>query len=336
MDHHPTRREFLHTSVAGIAGAATLGSSLLAQLPVAEDKQGIPYRQFGKTQDKLSLFGVGGHHIGQCSESEGIAIIREALDNGVNFLDNSWCYHDGKSEERMGKALEGGYREKAFLMTKVCAREKAPALKQLDDSLRRLKTDHLDLWMCHECVYDEDPDRIFAAGGAIEAVDEAKKQGKVRHVGFTGHKKFEIHLKMLAYGYPWDAVLMPLNILDGSYRSFEQWVLPVLVKRGIAPLAMKTRASGAILAAGVATVEECWRYAISLPVATIVSGMQSLRFLRSNLEMARTLKPMTAEEKAAILARTREVALTGERERFKTTRDFDGTFGRGLYGIPTG
>lgn len=335
-----SRRDFLHGSVAGLAGAA-LGGSVLSRLaadgpsPPADERE-IPRRALGKTGEKVSLLGVGGYHVGVPSESEGIRIVQEAVDNGVTFLDNAWEYHKGESERRVGKALERGRREKVYLMTKHHGRDKATAMRHLEDSLQRLRTDVIDLWMFHECVYEEDPDRIFADGGGIEAADLAKKQGKVRHIGFTGHKDPQIHLKMLAYGYPWDAVLMPLNVLDGSYKSFEKWVLPVLVKRGIAPLAMKTRASGDILAAGIATVDECWRYVSGLPVATIVSGMPSIRDLRDNLRLARTLEPMSADEQKAIRERTREIAMTGERERFKTTRAFDGPVGRELYGIKEG
>lgn len=331
-DAPKTRREFLQSSAFGLAGAA-MGSGVLSSLPAAPPREGMPYRKLGRTGEKVSLLAVGGYHIGVPEEKEAIRICQQALDQGVNFFDNAWEYHGGKSEERLGKALEGGRREKAYVMTKHHGRDKETAMQHLEDSLRRLRTDHIDLWMFHECVYDEDPDRIFAGGGGIEAADLAKKQGKVRHIGFTGHKKPWIHLKMLAYEYPWDAVLMPLNILDGSFKSFEQWVLPVLVERGIAPLAMKTRASGDILSAGIASVEECWRYAAGLPVSTIVSGMESTKLLRDNLRLARELEPMGPEEKKAILERTREVAMTGKHERFKTTIAFDGPVGRELYGV---
>jgi len=340
MEH--SRREFLHGSVAGFAGAA-LGGSVLGRLGRAQEAEGdsaaessMPMRELGKSGEKVSILGVGGYHIGVPAESEATRLIQEAVDSGVTFFDNAWEYHRGESERRLGNALEGGRREKIYLMTKHHGRDKKTAMEHLEDSLRRLKTDVIDLWMFHECVYDEDPDRIFATGGGIEAADLAKQQGKVRHIGFTGHKDPQIHLKMLAYGYPWDAVLMPLNILDGNFKSFEKWVLPVLVHRGIAPLAMKTRASGDILAGGIATVEDCWRYVLALPVATIVSGMESLKLLRDNLRLARTLKPMTEEERKAILERTREVAMKGERERFKTTRAFDGPVGRALYDVKEG
>jgi aryl-alcohol dehydrogenase-like predicted oxidoreductase len=335
MENSSTRRRFLQASVAGLAGASLAPSffgSASAAPPENESRGGIPYRRLGTTKDSVSILGIGGYHIGMCAEDEATRIVHEAVDNGVSFFDNAWCYHDGRSEERLGKALVGR-RDKAFVMTKNHGREKNVALEHLEDSLRRLKTDVIDLWMFHECVYDQDPDRIFAVGGGIEAAAVAKKQGKVRYIGFTGHKHPQIHLKMLAYEYPWDAVLMPLNVLDGNFQSFEKWVLPVLLKRGIAPLAMKTRASGALLDAGVATVEECWRYVLALPVSTIVSGIESVRLLRSNLELARTLKPMTAEERTAVLERTREVAMAGSHERFKTTNAFDGPAGRKIYGI---
>ena len=340
-----TRRQFLQASAAAGLAGATLSPGFLtgndtlsprsatgsARIPSLAT--GLPGRSFGKTDEKISVLGIGGYHIGvsRFTDSESVRLIQEAVDAGVNFMDNAWEYHNGRSEERMGKALVGR-RDRVFLMTKHHGRDKKTAMAHLDDSLRRLKTDRLDLWMFHECVYDEDPDRIFAPGGGIEAADLAKKQGKVRYVGFTGHKWPRIHLKLLAYGYPWDAVLMPLNILDGTFRSFETWVLPVLVKRGIAALAMKSRASGAILSAGVATPEECWRYVAALPVSTIVSGMDSLSVMRKNLELTR-LKPMSEDERRAIRERTREVARSGELEKFKTTLAFDGPVGRKLYGV---
>lgn len=325
-----SRRQFIQTSFAGVAGLSLAAKSLAqaVEIPAA-----MPTRTLGRSGRKVSLLGLGGYHIGVPGEAEAIRMIQEAVDEGVTFMDNAWEYHDGASEERMGRALRGR-RENVYLMTKHHGRDKMTAMRHLEDSLRRLRTDVIDLWMFHECVYNEDPDRIFAPGGGIEAAELAKQQGKVRHIGFTGHKDPMIHLKMLAYPYPWDAVLMPLNILDGSFKSFEKWVLPVLVKRGIAPLAMKTRASGDIIETGLASVEECWRYVAALPVSVIVSGMTSSDMLRDNLRLARTLTPMNEAEKAAILVRTREVALTGEQERFKTTRAFDGPVGRRLYDIP--
>ena len=337
MKEEPTRRQFLKASFAGLAGISLANHSLNSNKHQSTsdltEVNGIPYRSFGKTRERVSLLAVGGHHIGRPTESEGIRIIQEAIAEGVNFLDNAWEYHDGRSEERMGKALQGGRRDQVFLMTLHHGRDKKTAMKHLEDSLGRLKTDYLDLWMFHECVYDQDPERIFAPEGAIEAAELAKQQGKARYIGFTGHKWPRIHLKMIAYDYPWDAVLMPLNIFDGSFRSFEKWVLPVLSQRGIAALAMKTRASGAILQSGTATVSECWRYVTAVAIATVVSGMESPELLRSNLEMARQLQPMTEEEMVAIRRRTQELALTGKYELFKTSNRFDGPVGRALYGL---
>jgi len=316
------RRRFLTATAAGVA------TSVFTVRAGSGDP--VPRRSFGKTGEKVSILGVGGHHLGRARGEEAIRIVHEALDNGVNFFDNAWEYHRGRAEEILGKAL-AGRRHKAFVMTKHHGRDKKTAMKHLEDSLRRLRTDVIDLWMFHECVYDDDPDMIFAPGGGIEAADLAKKQGKVRYIGFTGHKWPRIHLKMLAYDYPWDAVLMPLNVLDGTYRSFEKWVLPVLVKRGIAPLAMKTRAYGIIIRQGIATPEECWRYVLGLPVSVIVSGMESVELLHRNLKLARTCTPMTEEERKAIRERTRSYALGGAYEPFKTTTRFDGPEGRRLH-----
>ena len=325
-----SRRMFLEGSLAGLAGAA-IAPSLLAQTSDTEIKEGMPYRTLGATGEKVSLLSVGGYHIGVPDEATGIRIIHEAIDNGVNFMDNAWDYHNGLSEERMGKALVGR-RDKVFLMTKHHGRDKKTAMQHLEDSLRRFKTDVIDLWQYHEVVWDKDPDLIFGPDGGIEAADLAKKQGKVRYIGFTGHKHPQIHLKMLAFGYPWDAVQMPQNILDGSYQSFEQWVLPVLVKRNIGVVAMKTRASGAILRDKIATADECWRYVSALPVSTICSGIDSLDVLHDNLRLVRDLKPMASDEMATIRRRTQEIAMSGTSELFKTTRNFDGPIGRKIHG----
>jgi aryl-alcohol dehydrogenase-like predicted oxidoreductase len=333
FDSEGSRREFLRTTVGGFVGAALMPAVARSAQTAGASGQMLK-RKFGRHPDLVSLLGLGGYHVGvgELSDAESVRLIQSAIDEGVTFLDNAWCYHDGRSETRVGLALQGR-RDRVFVMTKHHGREKAVALTHLEDSLRRLKTDHLDLWMFHECVYDQDPDRIFAPGGGIEAAVLARQQGKVRYIGFTGHKSPQVHLKMLAYDFPWDAVLMPLNILDGSFQSFEKWVLPVLVKRGIAALAMKTRASGEIVRAGLATPEECWRYVAALPVATIVSGIESADLLRKNLDLARGLSPMTPEEKLAILGRTREAALAGRHERFKTSTAFDSPVGRRLYGV---
>jgi uncharacterized protein len=326
-----TRREFLSAAVGSAA--------LLAISPATRAGEGrptpgeVPRRPFGRSGQTVSLLCVGGYHIGACEEGEGIRIIQEAVDAGANFVDNAWEYHNGMSEERVGKALKGPRRDKTFVMTKHHGRDRKTAMKQLEESLRRLQTDHVDLWQFHEIVYDDDPDMIFGRDGGIEAADLAKKQGKARFIGFTGHKKPEQLLKMLAYGYAWDAVQMPLNPLDGTFQSFEKWVLPVLVKRGIAPLAMKTRGGGFLLRSGAVTAEECWRYVTALPVATVVSGMDSLDILHRNLRMARELKAMSPEEMEVIRKRTAEVASGGKHEPYKTSIMFDGPVGRALHHV---
>jgi predicted aldo/keto reductase-like oxidoreductase len=300
----------------------------------ASGDAGIPTRPLGGTGLKVSLLGLGGHHIGQIKDdAESVRLIRRAIDMGVTFLDNAWEYHNGRSEDLMGKALADGYRNKVVLMTKHHGRDKKTAMEHLEDSLRRLQTDVIDLWQFHEVVYDKDPEMIFAVGGGIEAADQAKKQGKVRFIGFTGHRDPLLHLKMLAYGYPWDAVQMPMNVLDPHYKSFQAHVLPVLVRRNIGVIAMKTMGSGFVLRAKVATPEEALQYVWSQPVSTIVSGMQSLQLLEANVALARGFRPMSSQEQTALLARTREVGLTGKFEPFKTAPNFDGPIGRRLHGI---
>jgi aryl-alcohol dehydrogenase-like predicted oxidoreductase len=339
----PDRRDFLQT--AGLVGAGlALSESLLRaepppQLPLSNTgPDRIPRKPFGRTGDTVSVIGVGGYNLGDApSLKEAIAIVHEAVDAGVNFFDNAWEYHDGKSEEWMGQALQGR-RDKVFLMTKVCThgRGKDVALQQLDQSLKRLRTDHLDLWQVHECVYDNDPERHFAKGGVIEALDEAKRAGKVRYVGFTGHKHPAIHLKMLSYNYPFDSVQMPLNPFDGTYRSFATNVLPEVNKRGIAALGMKSLGgNGQPVTQGVVTVEEALRYAMSLPVATTISGIDSLAVLRQNLAIARGFKPMTTEEMDTLRKRCASAAGDGHLELYKSTMKYDGDLGREQHGMPS-
>jgi len=298
----------------------------------------IPRKPFGPTAETLSVIGVGGYSLGDAqSLKEAIAIVREAVDAGVNFFDNAWEYHDGKSEEWMGQGLQG-LRDKVFLMTKVCThgRGRDVAMQQLHDSLRRLRTDHLDLWQVHECVYYNDPERHFAKGGVIEALDEAKKAGKVRYVGFTGHKNPAIHLKMLSYKYPFDSVQMPLNPFDGSYRSFALEVLPEVNKRGMAALGMKSLGgNGQPVTQGVVTVSEALRYAMSLPVATTISGIDSLAVLHQNLTIARGFQPMTSEEMEALRRRCARAAGDGHLELYKSTMKYDGDLGRKQHGLPS-
>ena len=276
------------------------------------------------------MVGLGGSHIGsQWLEGSSIKIIRTALDSGLNFLDNCWDYHDGTSEVRMGKALRDGYREKAFLMTKIDGRNKAAAAAQIDQSLQRLQTDHVDLMQFHEIIRMEDPDRIFAPGGALEAMLAAQKAGKVRYIGFTGHKSPEIHLKMLAtadaHGFRFDTVQMPLNAMDAHYDSFAAKVVPEAVKRGMGILGMKPMGGGIILKSKTVSPEECLRYAMNLPTSVVITGCDSLTVLQQALDTARNFKPLSDQELAAILAKTSPVAQGGQFELYKSSNHFDGT-----------
>jgi uncharacterized protein len=318
------RRNFLKR-----VGAAGVVSSVTKQL-VRGAESSIPYRTLGRTGEKVSVVGVGGYHLGtQHDDQESIRIIHTALDSGVNFLDNCWDYNDGKSEVRMGKALRDGYRQKAFLMTKIDGQTKTSAAKQIDESLHRLQTDHLDLLQFHEVIRETDPARIFGVGGSIEAALEAKKQGKIRFIGFTGHKNPDIHLKMLetgfAHNFTFDTVQMPLNVMDAHFNSFEKKVLPVLVKHQIGVLGMKPLGAGIILQSKVVSAVECLRYAMSLPTSVVITGCDSLSVLQQALDVARSFKPLSSQETAALLAQTAPVAAKGEFEQYKTTHNFDGT-----------
>ena len=326
-----SRRSFLKGAGAILPLAAQ--TDLFTTPVTVERRSQIPYRAFGKTGDKVSILGVGGFHIGIPEESEGIAIVRTALDSGVSFLDNAWEYHDGESERRMGKALRDGYREKAFLMTKGCARDARAAMAQLEESLTRLGTDVIDLWQFHECNYDNDPDLLFAKDGAIHAAVKAKEQGKIRFIGFTGHKSPHIHLKMLAQGFDWDALQMPLNLCDAHYRSFTREVLPVALERGIAVIAMKTQGGGMIPEKAGVTAHECLRYSMSLNVPVCLSGMRSLDEVRTNVDFTRTFEPLAAEARSALLARVEPFAGAGVLERFKSTQRFDSEYHQQQHGF---
>jgi predicted aldo/keto reductase-like oxidoreductase len=298
----------------------------------------VPRRRFGRHAEEVSALALGGYHIGSVStEREATRLVHEAIDAGVTFMDNAWDYHEGGSETRMGKALKGR-RDRVFLMTKVCThgRDARVALRQLEQSLRRLQTDHLDLWQIHECVYENEPERHFAKGGVVEALEQAKAAGKVRYVGYTGHKNPELLLRMLAPEFPFDSCQLPLNGFDASFRSFERAVLPELVKRGIAPIGMKSLGGdGGAIRKRAVTVQDALRYAMSLPVATTVSGIDSLRVLRQNLRVARGFEPMTGEEMRAHRERLAEAASDGRFELYKTTAMFDGDEGRKAHGFPT-
>jgi predicted aldo/keto reductase-like oxidoreductase len=320
-----TRREFVKWGVAtGLALGA--GARLLGAETATAD---MPYRPLGRTGEKVSLVGLGGYHIGIPDEQEGIALVRSAIDRGINFMDNCWDYHDGESEARMGKALRDGYRKKVFLMSKIDGRTKAAAARQIDESLKRLQTDHVDLMQFHEVIRIGDPEKIFAPGGSMEAMKEAKQAGKVRFVGFTGHKDPSIHLHMLDVaaknGFRFDAVQMPLNVMDAHFRSFEHQVVPRLVKDEIAVLGMKPFAFGAILRLGTVSPIECLHYAMNLPTSVVITGIDSMKLLDQAVQAARTFKPMASDQVAALLARTSEAAASGEYERFKTSTQFDGT-----------
>jgi aryl-alcohol dehydrogenase-like predicted oxidoreductase len=298
----------------------------------------IPTRPFGQTGESVSILGLGGAHIGKPPEAEGIRIVHEAIDAGVTFLDNAWEYNDRESERRMGKALaQADYRARAFLMTKDCAHDRraAHSLVKLEESLRLLQTDYLDLWQIHEVVWEEDPERIFAPGGSAEAMLAAKAQGKVRYIGFTGHKHPDLHRRMLSQGFPWDAVQMPLNVLDAHYASFEREIVPLCRDQGIAVIGMKSNAGGHLNDTHLGiTPEEALRYALSLPVATVVSGMDSLAVLRTNIAVADDFVPLSAAERAAVLARSAPHADGAVAEPFKSTPRFEGAEGRIANGYP--
>jgi aryl-alcohol dehydrogenase-like predicted oxidoreductase len=339
------RREFLqHVAVAGggvVAFARTAAAAAetppMAPTTTTTKTDPVPHRPLGKTGVQVSAIGIGGYTLGDAPTlDEARRIVAEAIDAGVNFFDNAWEYHDGKSEAWMGEALQGR-RDKVVLMTKVCThgRDGKVAMRQLEESLNRLKTDHLDVWQIHECVYYNDPDKHFAPGGVVEALDRAKKDGKVRFVGFTGHKHPDIHLKMLSNGYPFDTVQMPLNCFDGTYRSFEKDVLPEVNRRGMAALGMKSLCGG-----GLATLEfrvsvqDALRYAMSLPVATTISGIDSLAVLHQNLEVARGFTPLSEAEMQRLRERCAPDAADGHVELYKSTRKFDGDIGREQHGYP--
>lgn len=291
----------------------------------------IPYRPLGITGESVSLVGLGGYHLGlpHVSESDAIRIVRSALDQGVNFLDNSWDYNHGQSEIRVGKALRDGYRQKAFVMTKVDGRTRESAARQIDESLRRLGTGRIDLLQHHEVIRFEDPDRIFAPGGAMEAFEEARQAGKVRYIGFTGHKDPHIHLYMFEtarrHGFHFDAVQMPLNVMDAHFRSFRELVVPEAVRRKAGILGMKSMGDSVILKSNTVSPLECLHYAMNLPVSVVITGVDSQKILEQALHAARTFRPLSEQEVAAILVKTAGAAAQGAFELFKTTAHFDST-----------
>jgi predicted aldo/keto reductase-like oxidoreductase len=330
-DSKQNRREFLETVTLGVAGAgAAVSGNALGALPAPAANGEMPYRTLGRSGEKVSLLGLGGFHLGlQDDEQESIRIVRTAIDNGVNFMDNCWDYNNGKSEIRMGKALRDGYRKKVFLMTKIDGQLKNIAARQIDESLQRLQTDTIDLLQFHEVIRPGDPDRIFGAGGSFEAALAAQKAGKIRYIGFTGHKDPDIHLKMLnmafQHGFTFDAVQMPLNVMDMHFKSFAHKVVPVLVQHGIGVLGMKSMGDGQVLKSNTVTPIECLHYAMSLPTSVVINGCESLERLEQGLNAARTFRPLTEKELASLSERTAAAGRDGQFEPFKTSNMFDGT-----------
>ncbi len=331
-----SRRGFVR-GAAGLSVAALAGRVLAQTSPASA--AGIPTRVLGRTGVRVSIIGIGGWHAGAMRDDrEAIRMMQTAIGEGVNFFDNAWDYLDGRAEELMGKAIEDR-RQKVFLMTKVCDRDYAGAMKHLEDSLRRLRTDYIDLWQFHEICYDNDPEWVFEKGG-IKAALEAQRAGKVRFIGFTGHKDPRIHLKMLAKPHDWDAAQMPVNVMDALFRSFQNEVVPECLKKNVGVIGMKGLGGGHPEArfpskAGL-SVEECYQYCLSQPVATQVMGISSLPQLKQNVALARAFRPMTPEQKQALLQRVKEAASDGRHELFKTTQRFDGPHHRRQHGFDVG
>jgi aryl-alcohol dehydrogenase-like predicted oxidoreductase len=324
------RRDFLKTATAATVAAAT-GSSASASAPVARPQvPGMIYRDLGTTGEKVSAIGLGGFHIGkQTDPAESIQLIRSAIDRGITFMDNCWDYNDGISEVRMGQALRDGYRAKVFLMTKIDGRTKAEYNKQLEQSMGRLQTDVIDLVQFHEVIRMEDPDRIFAEDGAIHGAIEARQAGKIRYIGFTGHKDPAVHLRMLEiaakHQFHFDTVQMPINVMDAHFRSFEREVMPVALKQGIGVLAMKTFGDNFILKSNTVQPIEALHYGLTQPVSVVITGIDKPEILDQAIEAARTFKPLSGAQVASLLARTKDAASEGKYELFKTTPHFDGT-----------
>jgi uncharacterized protein len=324
-----SRRAFLRT-VGWALAALGLTEEARAADPGASRPGEVPKRPLGRTGVEVSCIGLGGYHMGSpAQEAESIRLVRSAVDRGITFLDNCWDYHGGESERRAGKALRDGYRQRAFLMSKIDGHTRAAAARQIDESLQRFGTDHLDLMQFHEIIRPTDPERIFASGGAWEAMEAARKAGKVRFVGFTGHKSPEIHLHMLevakAHGVHFDAVQLPINPLDWHFRSFQRQVVPELVKEGIAVLGMKPLAAGIALRPGTLTARECLQYALSMPTSVVITGCERMRDLDQAVEVARAFQPLSEKTLADIRARAAPAASEGRYEPFKTTIQFDGT-----------
>jgi aryl-alcohol dehydrogenase-like predicted oxidoreductase len=332
MTQRTTRRTFLQQA-AGAATVAALADRVLAN---TKSGSGIPTRELGRTGERVSVLCLGGWHTGAIEDdAEAIRLVHAAIGEGMTFMDNAWEYHQGRSEEIMGKALaQDGYRQKAFLMTKNCARDYEGSKTNLEDSLRRLQTDVIDLWQFHEIIYDNDPDWVFDKG-AMKAALEAREAGKVRYIGFTGHKDPRIHLRMLEKPFDWDAAQMPINVADAQYRSFQKEVVPVCLEKGVGIVGMKALGGGnGILTTRTdLTPAECHRYALSLPVASQVVGLTSLDQLKQAVAVARSFEPMSETEQAALVARVAPEAGDGRHELFKSTQGFDGPVHRSQHGF---
>jgi predicted aldo/keto reductase-like oxidoreductase len=334
-----SRRDFIDTTGTAIAAASV--APLMAMVPAAAATDEIPKRQFGRHPDKISVLGLGGHHLGDAATvGEATNIVHEAIDAGVTFFDNAWEYNDHRSEEWLGAGLRGGYRDKVFLMTKVCThgRDGSLGLQMLEESLKRLGTDHLDLWQIHAITYDNDPELAYRPGGIIEAMAQAKRQGKVRYLGFTGHKDPRLHLEMLQRGFAFDSVQMPINPFDAQFRSFQTHVVPEALKRGMAVLGMKPfsgQGNPFHNAEITATPRDFLRYAMSVPgVTTTITGMESLAVLRQNLAIARGFTPMNSDEMNALQAAVAGSAGDGHMEIYKTSIAFDNVVTREVHGMP--
>ena len=318
------RRDFLKAAMAGLSAAGFGGQALAMQ---EDSSTGLPTRPLGRHDERIPIVGLGGYHIGLPEEKDAIRIMHEAVDEGMTFFDNAWDYHDGRSEEVMGKALSGdGRRDKVFLMTKVCDRDYRGAKQHLEDSLRRLKTDRLDLWQFHEINWAVDAEWLYDQGG-LRAAIEARKEGKVRYIGFTGHRATRHHLKMLDTSFPWDSVQMPINLLDAHYDSFQQKVVPECNAKRSAVIGMKALAGGKLPKVLGVPAEVCRRFSLSLPITSLVCGIQSLRDLRQDLAMARSFKPVGEEEMQRLINTAEKSGSDGKLEPWKTT-DYGGNHHR--------
>jgi predicted aldo/keto reductase-like oxidoreductase len=338
--HITTRRDFIQTAIGASAVIGGTAAAAEAPSPTRPSSNGLPTRPLGKTGVDVSILCLGGWHIGAVKDRpHAIQIMHAAIDEGITFFDNCWDYHDGGSEEVMGQALaRDGKRNKVFLMTKNCERDHAGSLKNLEDSLRRLKTDHIDLWQFHEIIYDNDPEWVFEKGG-LKAALEARKAGKVRFIGFTGHKDPAIHLKMLAQPHAWDTAQMPVNVMDAHFRSFARQVIPVCQRKRVGVIGMKSLGGGypraPIPAKAGISAEDCLRYALGQPIASLVVGITSMEDLRQDVGVARGFKPLAPAARQELLARAREHAADGRHELFKTSKDFDGPHHRKQHGFGT-